>query len=299
MDKIEYKGWKNCYSVSNNHIQLIITGDIGPRIISLKTTDGENILKEYEDMIGKTGGDKWRIYGGHRLWVAPEDKNITYYPDNKPVKVAIKNEKSIKITTEIEETTGLEKQLEIDIADNKPKAVIKHRIYNRNPHSLTFSIWGLTVMKPGGMAIIPLPERRKHNMDNLLPSSSITLWSYTDMSDNRFYWGKKYITIQQDRNSKSSQKVGFYNTEGWSAYYINSCLFIKRFSFNPDMIYPDMNCNNEVFTDGDMLEIESLSPLDEVSPNSYQESKEEWYLYKNIIKPNNEEDIDKYIFNYI
>ena len=30
------------------------------------------LFKEYDEQMGKTGGDEWRIYGGHRLWIAPE-----------------------------------------------------------------------------------------------------------------------------------------------------------------------------------------------------------------------------------
>ena len=29
---------------------------------------------------GKTGGSEWHIYGGHRLWHAPEVMPRTYYP---------------------------------------------------------------------------------------------------------------------------------------------------------------------------------------------------------------------------
>jgi hypothetical protein len=64
MQKVEYKGWKNCYRVENGQIELIITADVGPRIICYRFIGKDNEFKEYPEMMGKTGGDEWRIYGG-------------------------------------------------------------------------------------------------------------------------------------------------------------------------------------------------------------------------------------------
>ena len=61
MEKIDYKGWPNSYRLSNGTVDLVVTTDVGPRIIRFGFVGGENEFKEYEDMLGKTGGDEWRI----------------------------------------------------------------------------------------------------------------------------------------------------------------------------------------------------------------------------------------------
>ena len=33
VEKTEYEGWPNCYRVSNGEVELIVTGDVGPRVI--------------------------------------------------------------------------------------------------------------------------------------------------------------------------------------------------------------------------------------------------------------------------
>ncbi len=33
VEKTAYKGWQNCYRVTNGKIELIVTGDVGPRVI--------------------------------------------------------------------------------------------------------------------------------------------------------------------------------------------------------------------------------------------------------------------------
>src|SRR6266851_3412878 len=85
VDKVEYHGWKNNLRLSNGEAELIITLDVGPRIISYRLAGGKNVFKNYEDQLGKTGEKEWQIRGGHRLWAGPEDLTRTYAPDNGPV----------------------------------------------------------------------------------------------------------------------------------------------------------------------------------------------------------------------
>ena len=77
IERIEYGGWPNCYRFSNQRIELIITTDVGPRVIRLGFVGQDNEFKEYPDMLGQTGGKEWRIYSGHRFWHAPEQQDRT------------------------------------------------------------------------------------------------------------------------------------------------------------------------------------------------------------------------------
>jgi hypothetical protein len=42
VEKTEYKGWPTCYRVSNGEIDLIVTGDVGPRVIRFGFVGGQN-----------------------------------------------------------------------------------------------------------------------------------------------------------------------------------------------------------------------------------------------------------------
>jgi hypothetical protein len=66
IEKTSFAGWPNCYRISNGTIELIATSDIGPRIISLGFVGGKNLFRVFEETQGKTGGDKWNIYGGRK-----------------------------------------------------------------------------------------------------------------------------------------------------------------------------------------------------------------------------------------
>jgi hypothetical protein len=85
--RIEYQGWKNCFQLDGDSIKLIVTGDVGPRIIYCGGAEGINQFYENLVDLGCSGGRTQRFYGGHRFWTAPEDKLRTYVPDNSPVDI--------------------------------------------------------------------------------------------------------------------------------------------------------------------------------------------------------------------
>src|ERR1700704_1607612 len=85
IEKTEYQGWLNCYRVSNGEIELIVTGDVGPRVIRFGFVGGQNLFKEFADQLGRSGEEKFQLRGGDRVWKAPEDPVATWAPDNVPV----------------------------------------------------------------------------------------------------------------------------------------------------------------------------------------------------------------------
>jgi hypothetical protein len=275
--KVSYGGWKNCLRLTNGKIELIATIDVGPRIIRLGEVGGQNLFKEFKQMLGKTGGKEWRIYGGHRLWHAPEVNPRTYFPDNKPVSYDWDG-KTLTLTQDAESTTGIGKQIEITMDARANHVEVRHRLINTNPWSIEAAVWCLSVMAPGGRAIIPQEPYRSHS-DYLLPARPVVLWHYTDMADKRWTWGTKYIQLRQDSTAKLPQKCGLLNRQGWAAYTLNGQLFVKKF----DAVcapYPDFCCNTELFTNEEMLEVESLGPLTRIDANGgTAEHTEDWYLH--------------------
>ena len=294
IEKISYHGWQNCFQLSNGRIKLIVTADVGPRIIFCGFMDGENLFYENTEQVGTTGGDAWKTYGGHRLWCSPEDEVTTYAPDNFPVEVQ-QYPQRVRFIAPVE-ATGIQKVIEISLSDEFNRAVITHLIINRASAPLTFAPWALTVMRSGGMAIIP------HNLDyphQLLPTHSFALWGYTQMSDPRWSWGDRYIFLRQDPKAATPQKCGINNKYGWAGYAVNGQLFVKRFGYQPDAAYPDFNCNFEAYTNSAILELESLGPLRVLEPGANITHMEEWTLFKNIKLPASEAEVDKNILPFI
>ena len=115
MERTNYRGWQNCYRISNGLVDLVVTADVGPRIIRFGFVGEENEFKEYDDMVGATGGAEWRIYGGHRLWHAPEARPRSYYPDNLPVELE-EHAGFVRVVQPTETTTGIQKEIDIRLS---------------------------------------------------------------------------------------------------------------------------------------------------------------------------------------
>jgi len=275
--RLDYAGWPNCYRISNGIADLVVTTDVGPRIIRFGFTGQENEFAEYAEMAGLTGGGEWRIYGGHRLWVAPEDPPSTYAPDNDPVRFE-DSDGAVRLTQPAPGGYAIEKAIEVRLSDDAAEVRVSHTLCNLGPAPVTIAPWALSVMAPGGRATVPLPPRATHGDGNLLPASAIGLWAYTDMTDSRWQWGRDSITLDQDARAATPQKAGFAVPDGWCAYDRAGHRFTKRFAYDPGARYPDFGCNVELYTDARMLELETLGPLCDLQPGGSTEHTETWEL---------------------
>ena len=293
MQKVSYGGWSNCYRLSNDQVELIVTADVGPRIIRFGFIGQANEFQEFEELMGRTGGDEWRLYGGHRFWHAPEVQPRTYFPDNEPVAVAQQGE-IVKVVQPVEATTGIQKEIDLHLYPDSPHVQLTHRLRNTNLWAVELAPWALSVMAQGGVAIIPLPPRGSHE-GNLLPANTLTLWAYTDMSDARWTWGQKTIMLRQDPTNERPQKAGVMVPDGWAAYAREGHLFVKTFSYVPGATYPDWGCSVETFTNHLFLEVETLGPLVRLEPGAIVEHVEDWFLFRDVPTPKDEEDVDQHI----
>ncbi len=293
MEKITYRGWPACYRLMRDDLELIVTADVGPRIIRLGFVGEPNEFCEYEEWWGKTGGTEWRNYGGHRLWHAPEVRPRTYAPDNEPVEVQATPEGWAFIQP-VEASTGIQKTIIVSFPELSHTVRVTHRLRNLGPWTVELAPWALSVMAPGGMAIIPLPERGPHGV-NLLPASGLALWKYTDMSDPRWTWGRRFILLRQDPQASTPQKIGATVVDGWAAYARAGHVFLKRFPYIPDAVYPDLGVNAEFFTNARMLEVESLGPLVRLAPGADVTHIETWALLRDVPDLTSETDIEQHL----
>jgi hypothetical protein len=293
VEKISYGGWPNCYRLSNGQVELIATTDVGPRVIRFGFIGEDNEFKEYGDQLGKVGGDQWRIYGGHRLWHAPEAKPRTYWPDNVPVNATVRDD-GIELVQVTEGSTGIQKVIEITLDDGSNRVAVVHRLRNNGIWPVELAAWTLTVMETGGTVIIPQPAYKSHE-EALLPVRSMALWGYTNMKDARYTWGSKYILLRQDSKAKEPTKIGVGVTEGWAAYHRGTHLFLKRFVYDEGGRYPDFGSSVETFTNSEMIELETLGPLTALQSGEEVEHTEEWYLFKGVGPITDEDSVDRFV----
>ncbi len=291
--QVEYRGWPRCYRLANEEIELIATADVGPRVIRFGFIGEKNVFGENEDDIGQIGGDTWRIYGGHRLWHAPEEKPRSYAPDNSPVQVK-EGENSLVLSQDTESSTGIQKTIELTLDPHANHVKAIHRLRNDNLWPVELAPWALSLMAKGGFAMVPQSGLRE-GVVSFTPASTIALWFYADMSDLRWRWGRQYITLRQDPNAKGPQKAGIRCCENWTAYAVDGYLFLKTFHYQYGANYPDYGSSVEVYTDPAILEVETLGPLTCLEPGQSVEHVEHWFLHKGIGITNDDESIVKLV----
>jgi len=292
IEKTNFKGWSNSYRISNGEVEVIVTSDIGPRIMRYAFPGGQNIFKEFTETLGKSGEEKWQLRGGHRIWAAPEDAVKTYAPDNGPVHISIKGD-VLEATEPVEALTGLEKQVVVRMSGTGSGVEVLHRIRNTNNKSLELAAWALSMMAQGGVGIHGFPPRGTH-LEVLAPTNPLVMWAFTDLTDQRWQFTKKYLILRQDPNHHGQpQKLGSFNPHTWSAYLLGSDLFIKRVEADPKRTYPDLGASFETFTNADFLEQETLGPMTKLAPGASLEHTERWTLHRNVhIREWNDAELD-------
>jgi hypothetical protein len=275
---IPYRGWQNTLRLANEEMELLVTTDVGPRILVYKAPSGENVLKTFDDQLGSSGEQQWRIRGGHRLWLAPEDALLSYHLDNGPVAWRYDSFSGEVVVESVQDSPQrIRKTLGILSAAQGSRVSLRHTVVNEGDQPIMLSVWALTVMQAQGLEVIPQPPLGEHPRD-LLPNRGVVLWPYTDLSDLRLTLGTKFWLLRQAPDYPPI-KIGLAHREKWIAYLSGETLYLKTFDYNPTAAYPDGGCNFETFTDSEMLEIESLGPLVTLQPGESTNHHETWHLF--------------------
>lgn len=296
IEKTSYGPWPEAYRVTNGETELVVTASAGPRIIHYGFAGGQNFFRVYEDGRGfnhVSGWGEWVIMGGHRLWAAPEIAPSTYHPDNNPVAIDV-HAAGLTATPPKEEHTNLAKSFTVEMASTGAEVTVTHRIRNEGAFPVEIAAWVLTVMAPGGVGVTGLPPRGTHP-EVLAPTNPLIVWAFTDLSDPRWKFTKKYLTLRQDPANATPQKLGHFNPKTWGAYLRNGEAFVKTCAAQPGVPYPDLGASFEIFTNGDFLELETLGPLKKLWPGEGLEHVEHWRLLRDVrVEEITDEALDRY-----
>lgn len=282
VDRVSFGGWENNLRIANGSAELIVTLDVGPRVISYRTAEGANVFKTFDGQLGRCGEAEWMSRGGHRFWLAPEDRILSYLPDNEPVAHRVIAPHEVELANAPSQQSPIRKVLTVALDPSSTRVTVTHRAENHGEATVQAATWGLSVMAPGGLEIIPLPPLGQHPRD-LRPTRPMILWAFTDMADPRWSWGRRFITLRQA--DAGPAKLGLAHRERWIAYHRGGSLFVKTITFCEGATYPDMGCNFETFTNEAMLEVEALGPLMKLAPGQSTEHTERWDLFEGVSAP--------------
>lgn len=287
-------GWGDVVRISNGIIDIDVSTAFGPHILHLGFCGGQNFMKldpdqelsvRDESLDAFYKGAVWHNYGGHRLWQSPEAMPRTYLPCNEPIEYEV-TEKGGIFKQQLFDFTNTQQEIEIVMSENEAKADIIHRITNKNAWPVKFAPWALTVLKNGGLEIIPMPTKDT----GLVSNGVIGIWPYGKLNDKRVNFGEKFIAIQPDCNNTKNFKIGISDSEKYAAYLLNGEMFVKTFDYEEGAEYPDGGMNFESFTNDKFIECESLGKLEELEYNQTATMVETWHMFKDIETPDLHDD---------
>ena len=221
---------------------------------------------------------RFHFRGGHRLWHAPEAMPRTYIPDTE-VKVTELPD-GVVLDTATESGTGIRKRIQITLASDKPSVTLTHVLINDGLWSVELAAWGITQFRLGGTVLLPTPVG---NIDaaGLLHNRQMSFWPYTRINDPRLKLDDQFILFKADPLLPPF-KIGYFNSHGWMAYWLDGVLFRKTFDVQTALSYPDNNCNAEMYCNDQFVELETLSPLTKLAPGESVTHIETWELADGI-----------------
>ena len=217
--------------------------------------------------------------GGHRLWHSPEAMPRTYIPDNEGATVS-ELPNGVRIEMPAEPWTNIAKAIEIELNPATPQVILRHELRNDGAWAVEFAPWALTMLRLGGVAILPQPQESVDEA-GLLANRRLMLWSYTRVDDPRLLLRDDFILIRANP-SLPPLKLGYFNPHGWMAYWLDGTLFVKRHDPQVGGRYPDDGCNAESYCNDKFIELESLGPLQSVEPGKTVLHTELWEMYENL-----------------
>ncbi len=283
--KTNYRGGE-ALVLSTSILELVVTASVGPRVISLRLKDGgkSNLFHEFPADEVRSNG--YYLRGGHRLWHSPEHIPRTYQPDDSPL-VVTELPKGVSLTQPVEPRTGIQKGMRLELLGERTVKVT-HSLTNRGLWPIEAAPWALTMLRAGGYGVLPLLPKGDHARGDLLPTYSLVPWSYTDLALPLWNLHRDFIGIDVPQ-ADQAQKLGITQYPGWSAYWLEGTTFVKFAGLVEGARYPDLGCSFEVFTNGRLIELETLGPLGVLAPEATATHVEHWSLFDQLERPDSKE----------
>ena len=237
-----------------------------------------DMLADLGEAFVPTAYGDYYFRGGHRLWHSPEAMPRTYIPDT-PVTITDLPD-CVVLEAQTEQGTGIRKRIEIRLAADKPFVTLTHTLVNDGLWPVELAPWAISQFRLGGTVILPMPVG---NADpaGLLHNRQFSFWPYARINDPRLKLGDEFILFKADALLPPF-KIGYFNPHGWLAYWSNGVLFRKTFAAQKESIYPDNNCNAEMYCNDKFVELESLAPLGILKPGAEVTYTETWEVFDNM-----------------
>ncbi len=280
VERITYRGWSDCYRLSNGTVEVVVGAESGGRVLeySLK---GKNIIFVDPGQNGKMLEDykrKWFDPDGGRFDYGPE--KVTYKLHDLtwmgPWKATITGEYSLRLVSQLDPSLGVQTTREFTLDKNSSHLAVRQTMRNVSDGDTKWWFWSRTLVKSGGTMLVPLNPRSK-----LTKGWGKYVWKENRVEtehprDDRIDVREGVLTL---RCTGPSAGFGTDASAGWMAYARDDLFFVKRFRHFPKGEYKeDAGFTVRLYTTDHMCELEPVSPQAVLKPGESYSFTEHWWL---------------------
>lgn len=280
VEKMSYRGWTDCYRLSNKQCEVIIGASCGGRVL-LFSLNGKNIIYENQAQNGKTLKD-WE-----KERFDPDAGRFDFGPERitQPIHAQtwmgkwdaeIIDSHTLRLTSVNDTLFGLRNIREFKLHRDSAVLTILQTAINVANKTLTRHFWGRTLVIPGGTLFMPInPQSRfEHGWGRFL-------WNPNRIESPAEF--DERIKIQSEvfrfHAVGKTIKGGTDTSDGWMAYAFDGLVFLKRFEVSTDQDYSGSDHLTGIFySNGKFCELEPCSPTYNIAPGDSITFTEHWEL---------------------
>ncbi len=273
-------------TVSNEALRLSIAASVG-RIVELRPAGGEDLMwRTTADKAAEgEAQDKWVNLGGDKVWPALQAMWGRYLPhgggwppdpaiDGSRWDVVEHADRRVVIRSPVAPELGLRITRTIELDAREPRVVIHNRIERVQPSIFPVHIWSVSQLKQPDYTLLGVAQRRPqgpqgrelHTVFGNFAKDKVSA-QVTPLAEGR--------AVRWDLTHEGGGKVGTLGT--WCAAVYDGWVVVHQSAFDPAGSYPDAS-NMQVYTHGEYVELETLSPQSHPQPGEAIENTVVWTL---------------------
>lgn len=240
----------------------------GPRVVALLVGDRNLFAELSDDAVPGAGGRPYPLRGGHRLWVAPETRDLTYQHEEARCTLTRTGD-CIEVDAP-PDGAGIAKAITITGRDDG--WVVDHTLTNRGRAPIRVSAWAVTSFRLGGTVTVPFSVLD----DGATAARAVVLWPATDPADERLRVRTEGLSVAA--SSGGPLRIGVGGAVSAVRYELEGIQVEKRILVDPDARYPDLGAVIQVMLRERSCEIGTLGPVALLTPGGSVSHREEWVI---------------------
>lgn len=266
--------WGKVLMLTTDYAEVGVALEFGIRVVHLSCPGMENLFYEQDPDLsdGNATPQGWKLYGGHRIWLAPESDQ-SYYPDNDPVSYVVDGN-SVLVEQKTDPWTGIKKLLKINFWDDS--ITLENIFINDTDAVVEGASWSINSLDGGGAAKIDFVGS---DPGDCTPRRVISLWADTTVQDPRLRFTRDSLTATH-MPIADYLKLGLYCNPGKAVFENKGQRFTLTFGAGGIENHTDNGCNFELFMAKEFMELEILGVKRTLQPGEAASHTETWVLEK-------------------